>query len=53
MPAIDGFRDVLDLGLFLVVAMTVVLLVNNLRRAIQKAIHYRRTGDRSKRPRPM
>jgi K+-sensing histidine kinase KdpD len=37
-PAIDGFRDVVDFGLFLVVAATVGWLVNRLRAAKEHAL---------------
>ncbi len=37
-PAIDGFRDVIDFGLFLVVAATVGWLVNRLRAAKEQAL---------------
>ncbi len=37
-PAIDGFRDVLDFGLFLFVAATVGWLVNRLRAAKEQAL---------------
>ena len=37
-PAIDGFRDILDFALFLVVATTVGWLVNDLRAAKERAL---------------
>ncbi len=37
-PAIDGFRDVVDFGLFLLVAATVGWLVNRLRAAKEQAL---------------
>lgn len=37
-PAIDGFRDMVDFGLFLVVAATVGWLVNGLRAAKEQAL---------------